>query len=120
MRAGFQVPEEGESGNGRKGPKRKGGVILTAKSAENAKLGSRNREGDSGIITTKDSKYAKRERETKAECQSGENQNRGVAWLAKSRHNAEVIYLDHNATTPIAPEVREAMMPYLTDEWGCL
>jgi cysteine desulfurase len=29
-----------------------------------------------------------------------------------------VIYLDHNATTPIAPEVREPMMPYLTDEWG--
>ncbi len=29
-----------------------------------------------------------------------------------------MIYLDYNATTPIAPEVREAMMPYLTDEWG--
>jgi cysteine desulfurase len=29
-----------------------------------------------------------------------------------------VIYLDHNATTPIAPEVLEAMMPYLTTEWG--
>jgi cysteine desulfurase len=28
-----------------------------------------------------------------------------------------VIYLDHNATTPIAPEVLEAMMPYLTTEW---
>jgi cysteine desulfurase len=26
--------------------------------------------------------------------------------------------LDHNATTPIAPEVLEAMMPYLTSEWG--
>jgi len=25
-----------------------------------------------------------------------------------------VIYLDHNATTPIAPEVLEAMMPFLT------
>ena len=30
----------------------------------------------------------------------------------------EVIYLDHNATAPIAPEVREAMLPYLTDDWG--
>jgi cysteine desulfurase len=29
-----------------------------------------------------------------------------------------MIYLDHNATTPIAPEVLEAMMPYLTVEWG--
>jgi cysteine desulfurase len=29
-----------------------------------------------------------------------------------------LIYLDHNATTPIAPEVLEAMRPYLTTEWG--
>lgn len=29
-----------------------------------------------------------------------------------------MIYLDHNATTPILPEVREAMLPYLTEEWG--
>jgi cysteine desulfurase len=29
-----------------------------------------------------------------------------------------MIYLDHNATTPTAPEVLEAMMPYLTAEWG--
>ena len=29
-----------------------------------------------------------------------------------------MIYLDHNATTPIAPEVLEAMMPYLSSEWG--
>jgi cysteine desulfurase len=29
-----------------------------------------------------------------------------------------VIYLDHNATTPIAPEVLEAMMPYFKEEWG--
>lgn len=27
-------------------------------------------------------------------------------------------YLDHNATTPIAPEVREAMWPYLEDRFG--
>jgi len=29
-----------------------------------------------------------------------------------------VIYLDHNATTSIGPEVLEAMIPYLTTEWG--
>jgi cysteine desulfurase len=29
-----------------------------------------------------------------------------------------MIYLDHNATTPVLPEVREAMLPYLSDEWG--
>ena len=29
-----------------------------------------------------------------------------------------MIYLDHNATTPIAPEVRDAMLPYFTEQWG--
>ncbi|MDA8283709.1 MAG: cysteine desulfurase family protein [Actinomycetota bacterium] len=29
-----------------------------------------------------------------------------------------VIYLDHNATTPVAPEVLEAMLPYLAAEFG--
>lgn len=29
-----------------------------------------------------------------------------------------MIYLDYNATTPVLPEVREAMLPYLGEEWG--
>ena len=29
-----------------------------------------------------------------------------------------MIYLDHNATTPMALEIREAMLPFLTEEWG--
>lgn len=30
----------------------------------------------------------------------------------------EVVYLDHNATTPVAPEVLDAMLPYLTEHYG--
>ncbi len=28
------------------------------------------------------------------------------------------IYLDYNATTPIDPSVKEAMLPYLEEEFG--
>ena len=29
-----------------------------------------------------------------------------------------MIYLDHNSTTPVLPEVLEAMLPYFGTEWG--
>lgn len=31
---------------------------------------------------------------------------------------SEVVYLDNNATTPVAPEVVDAMLPFLKDLWG--
>ncbi len=29
-----------------------------------------------------------------------------------------MIYLDHNATTPLHPRALEAMVPYLRENWG--
>ncbi len=34
------------------------------------------------------------------------------------RDDAPQIYLDYNATTPVHPEVREAMLPWLGERWG--
>jgi cysteine desulfurase len=37
------------------------------------------------------------------------------------RYNRAIVprvYLDHNATTPLDPRVREAMLPWLGDRWG--
>src|SRR5258708_31243317 len=32
--------------------------------------------------------------------------------------NKHVYYFDNNATTQVAPEVREAMLPFLKEQWG--
>src|SRR5688572_979297 len=32
--------------------------------------------------------------------------------------SGEPVYLDHNATTPVHPEVRDAMLPWLGARWG--
>lgn len=37
---------------------------------------------------------------------------------AQSESGSRVVYLDHHATTPLDPRVLEAMMPYLTNEFG--
>src|SRR5260370_20264294 len=39
--------------------------------------------------------------------------------LPSTRHRMmPMVYLDHSATTPLDPEVLQAMMPYLTEEFG--
>jgi len=30
----------------------------------------------------------------------------------------KIYYFDSNATTPVAPAVLEAMLPFLTEQWG--
>jgi cysteine desulfurase len=41
-------------------------------------------------------------------------------FVPKVRENQQMrrVYLDHNATTPVAPEVLAAMLPYFCDEYG--
>ncbi|NIM61520.1 MAG: aminotransferase class V-fold PLP-dependent enzyme, partial [Acidobacteria bacterium] len=47
------------------------------------------------------------------------SRGRGLAALVHNAHvNQPPIYLDYNATTPVAPEVFEAMLPVLRDGFG--
>src|SRR6185312_5764120 len=34
------------------------------------------------------------------------------------QQNPQPIYLDNNATTRVAPEVLDAMLPFLSEQWG--
>ena len=42
----------------------------------------------------------------------------GAVEAARGYHRPMAIYLDHAATTPLHPEVLEAMLPYLTEHHG--
>lgn len=41
-----------------------------------------------------------------------------VNFLREDMHMKKPVYLDYNATTPLAPEVREAMAPFLAEHFG--
>src|SRR5579862_3676217 len=43
---------------------------------------------------------------------------RPARFWPKIRSVPRTIYLDYNATTPLDPAVREAMLPFLGDFWG--
>ena len=38
--------------------------------------------------------------------------------LTRSGHMEKPIYLDYNATTPIHPEVADAMLPFIREHFG--
>lgn len=49
---------------------------------------------------------------------SGPTDNGGDERIVSTARFHRMVYLDHNATTEVNPEVREAMLPYLGTEWG--
>jgi cysteine desulfurase len=40
------------------------------------------------------------------------------AWILETAPVPRTVYFDYNATTPLDPEVREAMLPFLGEVWG--
>ncbi len=49
---------------------------------------------------------------------TGEDEHRAPPGPAASERARRFVYLDNNATTPVDPMVREAMLPYLAEEFG--
>ncbi len=47
-----------------------------------------------------------------------EDESEALVELAKLATPRRRVYLDHNATTPVDPEVLEAILPFLQDEYG--
>lgn len=53
------------------------------------------------------------------DCSRNPKMSRSGGWQQRPTcHFDPVIYLDHNATTPVLPAVRDAMLRYLCDNWG--
>ncbi|HDJ86136.1 MAG TPA: aminotransferase class V-fold PLP-dependent enzyme, partial [Chromatiales bacterium] len=49
---------------------------------------------------------------------TGEDERRARPVPAASERARRLVYLDNNATTPVDPMVRKAMLPYLAEEFG--
>ncbi|NIR42757.1 MAG: aminotransferase class V-fold PLP-dependent enzyme [Gemmatimonadetes bacterium] len=51
-------------------------------------------------------------------CRTGEAESEAVVEVKKHEGPRRHVYFDHNATTPLDPEVLEAMLPFLESEFG--
>jgi cysteine desulfurase NifS len=61
------------------------------------------------ILKAEDGERAKR---------AAEDESEAIVEISKPEQPKRLVYLDHNATTPVDPEVLEAMLPFLQAEYG--